>query len=216
MNDSAPTPIPLRIRLPYGSEDEFIERYGTNVARGGIFIATRSIKAEGTLLQFEFILADGSRLLRGEGVVVKAQVDEGGNRAGMTLRFTRLDARSKLLVDKVIARRSGVPEAEQPDAGAVVSAEPRPPQPHGGAHEESPASVQQHAPVPASSQDATGEATSDAAPHGRRSSAQPGIRRNGTDAPASSPASSQSGVHRNGADSPAPSPVSSQSGVHRN
>src|SRR5690348_8033243 len=110
LSDSAQSPVPLRIRLPYGSEDEFIERYGTNVARGGIFIATRSIKVEGTLLHFEFILADGTKLLRGEGVVVKTQVDEGGNRAGMTLRFTKLDARSKALVDKLIARRSGAPE----------------------------------------------------------------------------------------------------------
>lgn len=114
LSDPAATPVPLRIRLPYGSEDEFIERYGTNVARGGVFIATRSIKPEGTLLHFEFILSDGTRLLRGEGVVVKAQVDEGGTRAGMTLRFTKLDARSKALVDRVIAHRSGTEPVEAP------------------------------------------------------------------------------------------------------
>ena len=26
--------LPLRVRLPYQSEDEFLERYGANVARG--------------------------------------------------------------------------------------------------------------------------------------------------------------------------------------
>ena len=114
MTDPGSNPIPLRIRLPYGSEDEFIERYGTNVARGGIFIATRSIKPEGTLLQFEFVLGDGTRLLRGEGLVVKTQIDEGGGRSGMTVRFTRLDARSKALVDRVIAHRSGTADAEPP------------------------------------------------------------------------------------------------------
>ncbi len=114
MSGSDHSPVPLRVRLPYGSEDEFIEKYGTNVARGGVFVATRSIKPEGTLLQFEFVLADGARLLRGEGVVVKAQVDEGGNRAGMTVRFTRLDARSKALVDRVVAFRNGEPQPEPP------------------------------------------------------------------------------------------------------
>ncbi len=101
-------PIPIRIRLPYSTDEEFVEKYGTNVARGGIFIATRALKPEGTLLQFELVLSDGARLMRGEGVVAKAQVDDGGARAGMTLRFTRLDAASKALVDRVVARRSGV------------------------------------------------------------------------------------------------------------
>ena len=70
----APKLLPLRIRLPYATEEEFIEKYGSNVARGGVFIATRALKEEGTALAFEFVLADGTRLLRGEGVVVKAQV----------------------------------------------------------------------------------------------------------------------------------------------
>lgn len=123
-------PIPLRIKLPYGSEAEFVERYGSNVARGGIFVATKSLKPEGTLIGFEFVLANGERLLRGEAVVVKAQVDEGGQRAGMTLRFTRLDAASKALVDRVVEKRgapapepSGV-ESEAPPV--AVKAAPKP------------------------------------------------------------------------------------------
>jgi uncharacterized protein (TIGR02266 family) len=102
--------VPLRIRLPYTTEDEFIDKYGSNVARGGVFVATRALKPEGTGLAFEFVLADGTRLLRGEGVVVKAQVDAGGGRAGMTVRFVKLDAVSKALIDRVVARRSGAVE----------------------------------------------------------------------------------------------------------
>ena len=52
-------PIPLRIKLPYGSEAEFVDRYGSNVTRGGIFLATRSLKPEGTVIGFEFVLAGG-------------------------------------------------------------------------------------------------------------------------------------------------------------
>lgn len=106
--------LPLRIRLPYTTEDEFIDKYGSNVARGGVFVATRALKPEGTGLAFEFVLADGSRLLRGEGVVVKAQVDAGGGRSGMTVRFVKLDAASKALVDRVVARRSGAGESPAP------------------------------------------------------------------------------------------------------
>jgi molecular chaperone DnaK len=79
------------------------------VARGGVFIATRAIKPEGTPIAFEFVLEDGTRLMRGEGIVQKTQIDEGGTRAGMTVRFVRLDARTKALVDRVIAHRSGIP-----------------------------------------------------------------------------------------------------------
>src|SRR5262245_59820114 len=108
-------PIPLRIKLPYGTEAEFIERYGSNVARGGIFVATRSLKPEGTPIAFEFVLAGGARLLRGEAVVVKTQVDQGGQRAGMTLRFTTLDAASKALIDRVVDQRSApAPQEAQP------------------------------------------------------------------------------------------------------
>jgi molecular chaperone DnaK len=114
--------LPLRIRLPYTTEDEFIEKYGSNVARGGVFVATRALKPEGTGLAFEFVLADGTRLLRGEGVVVKAQVDAGGGRAGMTVRFVKLDAASKALIDRVVARRSGAAEP----ARRVTEAAPAP------------------------------------------------------------------------------------------
>ncbi|WNG34501.1 TIGR02266 family protein [Archangium violaceum] len=120
-----PKLLPLRIRLPYATEEDFVEKYGSNVARGGLFIATRSPKPEGTGLAFELVLADGSRLLRGEGIVVKAQAE--GPRAGMTVRFVRLDAHSKSLIDRILARRnagadvaSAAPSAPPPAAAEQV------------------------------------------------------------------------------------------------
>lgn len=128
MSASDPRPLPLRIRLPFGSEEEFIEKYGSNVARGGVFVATHALKPEGALLAFELVLADGQRLLRGEGVVQKVQVDEGGGRAGMTLRFTRLDSRSKALVDRLVAARLGL-SGGPPELEAEPATRPSPPQP---------------------------------------------------------------------------------------
>lgn len=148
--------LPLRIRLPYTTEDEFIDKYGSNVARGGVFVATRALKPEGTGLAFEFVLADGTRLLRGEGVVVKAQVDAGGGRSGMTVRFVKLDAASKALIDRVVARRSGGAVEPQPAApsapppgltrrvtgagatGTARAATPAAPEARAQAHEEEP------------------------------------------------------------------------------
>lgn len=114
MSGTASSLLPLRIRLPYTTEEEFIDKYGSNVARGGVFVATRAMKPEGTGLAFEFVLADGTRLLRGEGVVVKSQVDATGGRTGMTVRFVKLDAASKALIDRVVARRTGSVEPQAP------------------------------------------------------------------------------------------------------
>ncbi|RKG73442.1 TIGR02266 family protein, partial [Corallococcus terminator] len=124
MTGPAPKLLPLRIRLPYTAEEEFIERYGSNVGRGGVFVATRALKPEGTGLAFEFVLADGTRLLRGEGVVSKAQPDVGNARAGMTVRFTKLDAASKALIDRIVARRAGT-EAEREDPTLASPSAPR-------------------------------------------------------------------------------------------
>ena len=67
---SAPTP--LRVRLPFSSEDEFVAQYGAHVGRDGFFLATRAPKPVGAQLLFDLVLADGRSLLRGEGVVVRS------------------------------------------------------------------------------------------------------------------------------------------------
>lgn len=119
-----PKLLPLRIRLPYATEEEFVEKYGSNVARGGLFIATRSPRPEGQGLVFELVLADGSRLLRGEGLVVKVQAE--GTRAGMTVRFVRLDAYSKALIDRIVSRKSQGKESAAEISGAPVTRSPAP------------------------------------------------------------------------------------------
>jgi uncharacterized protein (TIGR02266 family) len=116
-------PVALRIRLPFATEDEFVERYGQNVARGGIFIATRAVKALGTAIAFELVLQNGDRLMRGEGAVQQVQEDEAPGKSGMLVRFIRLDARSKALIDKILAHREGLTAAEPP------SNQPSPPVP---------------------------------------------------------------------------------------
>ncbi|MBM7114103.1 Hsp70 family protein [Archangium primigenium] len=115
----------MRIRLPYATEEEFIAKYGPHVARGGLFLATRAPKPEGTGLAFELVLAEGGRLLRGEGVVVKAVTE--GARAGMTVRFTRLDAHSKALIDRILELRAPAPAPPAPAPVAEVAPPPEPP-----------------------------------------------------------------------------------------
>jgi molecular chaperone DnaK len=119
---SAPTP--LRVRLPFRSEDEFAASYGAHVGRDGFFLATKAPKPVGAILLFDLILADGTSLLRGEGVVVRSSVS--GERPGMTLRFVRLEAAGKALVERIVSGRParGIAPAEaqaHPSAWAAPS-----------------------------------------------------------------------------------------------
>ena len=98
---SAPTP--LRVRLPFRSEDEFVASYGAHVGRDGFFLATKAPKAIGAQLLFDLILSDGTSILRGEGVVVRSNAS--GERPGMTLRFVRLDAAGRALVERIVTAR---------------------------------------------------------------------------------------------------------------
>ena len=80
--------LPLRVRLPLpgrGRVPRPVRRQRRT--RWRLHRHARP-KPEGTALAFEFLLADGTRMLRGEGVVVKVQGDEASGR-GMTVRFTR-------------------------------------------------------------------------------------------------------------------------------
>src|SRR5215470_17826479 len=117
-------PTPLRVRLPFRSEDEFVASYGAHVGRDGFFLATKAPKAVGATLLFDLILADGTSILRGEGVVVRSNAS--GERPGMTLRFVRLEAAGKALVERIVsgrpARGSAPAEAQaHPSAWAPPS-----------------------------------------------------------------------------------------------
>jgi len=119
---SAPTP--LRVRLPFRSEDEFVASYGAHVGRDGFFLATKAPKPVGASLLFDLILADGTSILRGEAVVVRSNAS--GERPGMTLRFVRLEASGKALVERIVsgrpARGSAPAEAQaHPSAWAAPS-----------------------------------------------------------------------------------------------
>src|SRR5690242_9184671 len=108
----------MRVRLKYADVETFIERFGANVTRNGIFIATKSVKPPGTLVRFELQLSDGTKLLKGEGVVAwkresdseEAQVP--GRPPGMGLRFSKLDADSRKLIERIAAFKAEHGEAD--------------------------------------------------------------------------------------------------------
>ncbi|MFN7131330.1 MAG: Hsp70 family protein, partial [Myxococcales bacterium] len=116
MPDAPQKPLTLRIRLPYVGEEEFLARFGPNLARGGVTIATASPKPVGSRATLEFVGSDEALLFRAQGQVVRAQQPGPEGKGGMTLRFTRLDGRSRALLDRAVALRDGTAAAQPPVA----------------------------------------------------------------------------------------------------
>ncbi|MCS6914523.1 MAG: TIGR02266 family protein [Myxococcales bacterium] len=123
-------PVAMRIKLKYADVDTFIQRYAVNISRGGVFIATRSPKPVGTLLRFEFQLASSLPVLRGEGQVIWVRPfdpEQPRRVHGMGVRFTRLDAESRQIVERALEWRrehQEATEAPREEAGPEEPLEP--------------------------------------------------------------------------------------------
>ncbi len=94
-------PVAIRVKLPYPGEKEFAGGYQSHVSRAGIFVVTERPWAVGTFLSFEFLLASGDVILRGQAVVARQSRSAPGVRPGMTLRFLDLDGPSRQLLERI-------------------------------------------------------------------------------------------------------------------
>lgn len=109
-------PVAFRLRRPYANEEEFIAGDGFAVYRSGMVLIGAGSRPVGLIVRFEIALWDGSPLLRGEGkVVVHRAAMEEGKPPGLEIRFTRLDARGKALVDRILQEREAPRSADVPD-----------------------------------------------------------------------------------------------------
>jgi uncharacterized protein (TIGR02266 family) len=99
----------MRIRLRYPDVETFIERYSSNVSRGGMFIQSRAPQPVGTVLRFQMTLQNGTLLLKGEGYVIWVKEYDAAHPAsvhGMGVRFTSLDDASEALLERILAFKS--------------------------------------------------------------------------------------------------------------
>lgn len=86
--------------------DDYIAEYVSNISQGGVFIRSKNPLPQGTRVQLKFsVILDDLEEVVGEGEVVR--VNHSPENSGMGVAFTRLDARSKELIDE-ICRRAGV------------------------------------------------------------------------------------------------------------
>jgi uncharacterized protein (TIGR02266 family) len=119
-------PVNLRIKFRSDSLPQFIERYATDVSRGGIFIRTREPLGVGTQLKLDFQYQGGTPLMSGDGTVVWVREFD-PNRAnvppGMGVRFDKLAPESLAVLEQILAAKA---ERDGGAAGATSGGASRP------------------------------------------------------------------------------------------
>jgi hypothetical protein len=114
-------PVAIRITRPYATEDEYLEHELETLTRASITLVGAQPRAEGVVLRFELALASGAVLLRGEGRVTGFKPNAFQGVGGLALRFTRVDTRSKALIDKAASlREKRRPSLRTPDSVSVL------------------------------------------------------------------------------------------------
>jgi molecular chaperone DnaK len=127
------TPVGLLVRLSYGSVDEFVERFATNLSRGGVFIRTRTPKPPGTQVAFELKLASGETVVKGLGTVLWSRNEDPHSNPpvapGMGVQFNDLDEPSRAVIERVMEKREarGVAPGVAQDAPVAPRLDRTPP-----------------------------------------------------------------------------------------
>ncbi len=104
------TPIPVRLLVPHASEDEFFGEFEPCWRQGSIFLATSRPSPPGAWLVFEFVLASGKKVLRGEGRVIDAAWSD-SPRPGMTLLLGELDSpRVSTWTKRITEQKEAIPD----------------------------------------------------------------------------------------------------------
>jgi uncharacterized protein (TIGR02266 family) len=93
-------PVVAQVRLRYSSILDFHESQSLNISRSGMFIASDKTGPVGSLIDFEFALADGLTLLKGKGEVVRVSQTPA---RGMGIRFRELDDESRKCLERIVA-----------------------------------------------------------------------------------------------------------------
>jgi uncharacterized protein (TIGR02266 family) len=117
----------IRARLKFPSQQAFIEGYAPNISKTGIFIKTPKPKAVGMRIKFEFQIADGTPVLRGIGEVSWNRAEaSAGKPLGMGIKFLKLDAKSRQIVETIQQLKGEEAPVEQDTAKQEVPAQETP------------------------------------------------------------------------------------------
>jgi len=93
-------PVVAQVKLGYDSILDFHASQSLNISRSGMFVASDRPGPVGSIVEFEFALADGLSLLKGKGEVVRVTTSPV---PGMGVRFRELDDNSRRCLERIVA-----------------------------------------------------------------------------------------------------------------
>lgn len=108
-------PVAVRVMRPFPTEDALLAVEASAFTRTGVVLIGAPSRPNGVVIRFEICLQDGAVAMRGEGRVVGYRPPSSEEEGALMLRFTRLDVKSKGLLDRAVVmreeRKSLVPPA---------------------------------------------------------------------------------------------------------
>ncbi|MFO0739367.1 MAG: hypothetical protein U0270_25950 [Labilithrix sp.] len=126
MAENPRQPVAVRIVRPYDTEEAFLESELETVGKTSVILIGAHARPQGVILRFEVTLQTGAIVLRGEGRVLQHKESAFRGQAGLALRFTRLDPKSKALVDRAAAIREARLSGSMPPQPAPTPPESNP------------------------------------------------------------------------------------------
>lgn len=148
MSDANRPPTAIRIVRPYQTEDEFLTNELETVGKTSVILIGAHPRPTGIILRFEVVLASGATVLRGEGRVLAHKESAFRGQPGLSLRFTRLDPKSKALVDRAAAMREARLAGEMPSIRPWEPSAPNHPSVEASDRSAPPPPAPAHEPVP--------------------------------------------------------------------
>jgi uncharacterized protein (TIGR02266 family) len=112
-------PASLKVKYKSATVDDFIEQFGADVSRGGIFIKTKKPLETGALLKFEFQLQGGVAVIHGVGRVAWRRPEDKARAdipAGMGIKFIKLDDQSRAVIERIEGRHGVGSRFDQTEA----------------------------------------------------------------------------------------------------
>lgn len=117
-------PLAIRIQRPYETEADLLAAEAGTLTRSTLLLLGAKNRPPGTPLRFELVLRTGAAVFRGEGKVVEYREESGYGVPGLLVKFNRLDARSKKLLEELLGPQSIAPGSVAPGSLAPGSLAP--------------------------------------------------------------------------------------------
>ncbi|MBN2361932.1 MAG: PilZ domain-containing protein [Deltaproteobacteria bacterium] len=97
--------VPLLVQYRFSPVEEYQTDYLADLSRNGMFIYADQPRPAGTLLSIQFVTRDGSRIVRGQGRIVRTETStQPDGRTGQAVEFVDFDADDLRFLDELVRR----------------------------------------------------------------------------------------------------------------